>query len=196
MSVLATGSADPTLTNWTKFEGNPVVLNTGRDPTGAWRTKDQDEWRAVTFDGQVFFSSSGSDFRTWSRANGTAGFPTGECPSLMPLPPPAPGSTRETNPTITHVFKHGGSWHDNYAVGHYDDGPAGTAGTWTTVPTVAGQRADGDPTLNVGSAYAAKDFVAKGRRILWTWGFGLPVSHFSSVVVMPVSLAIIVIASS
>ena len=72
---------DPLLTNWSKAPSNPVVNNTGRDPSGAWQTIDGKEWRTVTFDGQVFSSSDG--FKSWQRAVGPkAGFPTGECPSL------------------------------------------------------------------------------------------------------------------
>ena len=216
---------DPLLTNWSKAPSNPVVNNTGRDPSGAWQTTDGKEWRTVTFDGQVFSSSDG--FKSWQRAAGPKpGFPGGECPSLFPLPGPAKpfdaGGTRGTSSihrsgstdgggggghsgggggggggspsspsssnairgggsNVTHVFKHGGSWHDAYVVGRYDDGPPGSAGTWTTCPMPDGgnPRTQMGTAVNVGAAYAAKDFLdtrlkGRERRILWTWGFGLP----------------------
>ena len=273
---------DPLLTNWSKGPTNPVVNNTGRDPSGAWQTTDGNEWRTVTFDGQVFSSSDG--FKSWQRAVGTCvnrkplpricsrtlmgcvaplrrggkathqcplgcssrltsaslgdviacrrtqpGFPEGECPSLFPLPSPAKpfggdsdigtnsifrsgsdGGGSNTYSNITHVFKHGGSWHDAYVVGRYDDGPPGSPGTWTThhydssllhttmthhsllhgdtypgtwtthpMPDGGNPRTQMGTAVNVGAAYASKDFLdtrlkGGGRRIIWTWGFGLP----------------------
>ena len=88
---------------------------------------------------------------------------------------------RSSGSNITHVFKHGGSWHDAYVVGRYDDGPLGSMGTWTTYPMPDGgnPRTQMGTAINVGAAYAAKDFLdtrlkGRERRILWTWGFGLP----------------------
>jgi hypothetical protein len=48
---------------WTKDWGgpNPIVNNTQRDPSAAWRTPDG-EWRFTTFDQMVYGSL---DFVTW-----------------------------------------------------------------------------------------------------------------------------------
>ena len=60
---------DPLQTNWTKggregsFTGyaNPIVNDSGRDPSSAWRTADG-EWRIVTWGSQLYGSM---DFRSW-----------------------------------------------------------------------------------------------------------------------------------
>jgi hypothetical protein len=55
--------ADPLQTNWTKdtFAVNPIVNNTGRDPSTAWKTP-AGEWRLTTFDTMIMGSM---DFKTW-----------------------------------------------------------------------------------------------------------------------------------
>ena len=58
--------SDALQTNWTKeFKDtgavNPIVNNTGRDPSTAWQTA-AGEWRLTTFDTQIFGSM---DFNTW-----------------------------------------------------------------------------------------------------------------------------------
>ena len=55
-------SSDPSLSRWRKLdELNPIVNNTGRDPSTAWRTE-QGEWRLVTL-GTMLHASM--DFKNW-----------------------------------------------------------------------------------------------------------------------------------
>ena len=121
--------------------------------------------------------SSGSDGGGAGHSGGSGGGGSSNSSLGSPV---SPGTISSVS-NITHVFKHGGDWHDAYVVGRYDDGPPGSAGTWTTQPMPDG----GNPqtwfgtAVNVGAAYAAKDFLdtrlkRRARRILWTWGFGLP----------------------
>jgi sucrose-6-phosphate hydrolase SacC (GH32 family) len=58
---------DQLQTNWTKDAArtgavNPIVNNTGRDPTTAWQVEATGEWRLSTFDTTIYGSM---DFRTW-----------------------------------------------------------------------------------------------------------------------------------
>ena len=82
--------SDPLQTNWTKdvFTINPIVNNTGRDPSTAWKT-DDGEWRLTTFDTMIMGSM---DFKTWYRIGKQPGFPVGECPSFFELPKNTPGA--------------------------------------------------------------------------------------------------------
>jgi hypothetical protein len=172
--------SDPFLTNWTKPAYNPIVENTQRDPSTAWQTANG-EWRFTGFEGKVFSSLDG--FRTWATAaNGSAIFPSAECPDFFPLPPrcvggggcdapwPGPG------PAPTHVHKISGTWPvatDRYTFGTYLDGEAGGTGTWTPTPGLPQLQAmDATTLLNISRKfYASKSYwdAAKSRRIFWGW---------------------------
>ena len=161
---------DPLQTNWTKdvFTVNPIVNNTGRDPSTAWKTP-SGEWRLTTFDTMIMGSM---DFKTWYRIGNQPGFPVGECPSFFPLPrtTPGAGAAPAGAPTPTHVHKasHGGK--DWMQVGTYVAGPPKSNGNWTALlPEVK---------IDAGNFYASKDFYdpVKGRRINFGWATVPPAS--------------------
>jgi len=93
LAVPADHENDVFLVNWTKsnFElngkrvVNPVVNNTQRDPSTAWRNPLTGEYQFTTFDGRVYVSE---DFASWTMLDGfQPGFPKGqECPSFFKLP--------------------------------------------------------------------------------------------------------------
>lgn len=65
--------SDPFYTQWKKLDAlNPIVNNTGRDPTTAWLT-DAGEWRMVTYDKQLHVST---DFLHWTNP-GPSALPAG-----------------------------------------------------------------------------------------------------------------------
>jgi sucrose-6-phosphate hydrolase SacC (GH32 family) len=158
--------SDPLQTNWTKtWAQNPIVPNTGRDPSTAWKTS-SGEWRLTTFDTMTFGSM---DFKTWYRIGKTPGFAGGECPSFFPLPKTTPGAkVSASDPTPTHVHKasHGGDW---MCVGTYIEGPAKTTGNFTATPGIAAGLKE--TKIDAGQFYASKDFYdpVKQRRINWGW---------------------------
>ena len=162
--------ADPLQTNWTKdsYTTNPIVNNTGRDPSTAWQTP-AGEWRLTTFDTMVMGSM---DFKTWYRIGMQPGFPEGECPSFFPLPrtTPGAGTARHGAPTYTHVHKasHGGK--DWMVPGTYTAGLPRTDGNWTTTAK--------EQLVDAGHLYASKDFYdpVKGRRINFGWATVPPAS--------------------
>lgn len=134
---------DPLHTNWTKdgkvgaFTGytNPIVNNTGRDPSTAWRTP-AGEWRLTSYGSQIFGST---DFKSWYRIGQQKAFPQGECPSFFPLPQHTPGAMGPAPAgagTPTHVYKtsHGGK--DWMVVGTYEAGPLTQLGTYNATPGV------------------------------------------------------------
>ena len=171
--------SDPLLRRWTKPAWNPIVNNTQRDPSTAWRTA-HGEWRLTDVNAVLYGSR---DFRHWYVVGPQPGFEAGECPSLFRLPratpgsqppPPPPGEEEEPEvseeePPPTHVHKWSASWHDHLRPGVYADGAPGAAGAWA--PTMgwaygnASQQADG------GAYYASKDLVGDplGRRVMWGW---------------------------
>jgi len=161
---------DPLQTNWTKevYTVNPIVNNTGRDPSTAWKTP-AGEWRLTTFDTVIMGSM---DFKTWYRIGKQPGFPEGECPSFFPLPRTTPGAgsapAGAKTPTHVHKASHGGK--DWMQVGTYIAGPPKTNGNWTALlPEVK---------IDAGNFYASKDFYdpVKGRRINWGWATVPPAS--------------------
>jgi len=161
---------DPLQTNWTKevFTVNPIVNNTGRDPSTAWQTP-SGEWRLTTFDTMIMGSM---DFKSWYRIGKQPGFPVGECPSFFPLPRTTPGAGPPPAgaPVPTHVHKasHGGK--DWMQLGSYVAGPPKSNGNWTALlPEVK---------IDAGSFYASKDFFdpVKGRRINFGWATVPPAS--------------------
>lgn len=120
-------------THWTKdtFTTNPIVNNTGRDPSTAWQTP-AGEWRLTTFDTMIMGSM---DFKTWYRIGKQPGFPVGECPSFFPLPRTTPGAGPPPagTPTPTHVHKASIGGKDWMQVGRYTAGPPRSNGNWTAL---------------------------------------------------------------
>lgn len=170
--------SDPLYVEWTK-EGtiggkpfsNPVVNNTGDDPSTAWKTK-YGEWRIIGNQGcspeggNPMYASK--DFITWEKVGCTT-MMAGDCPSFFPLPGFTPGSEHyvaQHGPLPDHVHKSGGHGGDQTQVGNWVDGEPGSVGTWTITPGSVTQ------FLDKGSTHASKDFydpVGK-RRIMWVWG--------------------------
>lgn len=159
--------ADPLQTNWSKgsYATNPIVNNTGRDPSTAWQTP-SGEWRLTTFDTHIMGSM---DFKHWYHIGTQTAFPGGECPSFFPLPPSTPGAgpapAGAGTPTHVHKASHGGK--DWMQVGSYTAGAPKVLGNWEStagVPRV-------DAIVDVGDFYASKDFwdPVKKRRINWGW---------------------------
>ena len=165
---------DPLQTNWTKdaFATNPIVNNTGRDPSTAWQTP-AGEWRLTTFDTIIMGSM---DFKSWYRIGKQPGFVEGECPSFFPLPRVTPGAgpAPAGTPTPTHVHKasHGGK--DWMQVGTYVANGPRQNGNWTALLP--------EQIVDAGNFYASKDFHdpvgagAVGRRINWGWATVPPAS--------------------
>jgi len=161
---------DPLQTNWTKdvYTVNPIVNNTGRDPSTAWQTP-AGEWRLTTFDTMIMGSM---DFKTWYRIGKQPGFPVGECPSFFPLPRNTPGAGPAPAgvkvPTHVHKASHGGK--DWMQVGTYTAGPPRSNGNWTALLD--------EVKIDAGNFYASKDFYdpVKGRRINWGWATVPPAS--------------------
>ena len=176
IAVPANHSSDPLLVNWTKL--GVVMNNTQRDPTTAWQTA-SGEWRFTNFEGKVF--SSIDNFRTWSTAgDGSAIFPSAECPDFFPLPPRCHGNGCDApwpGPTPpTHVHKISGNWPvatDRYSFGVYLDGEQNSTGTWTPTAGVPQLQAmDATTLLNISRKfYASKSFFdpVDSRRIFWGW---------------------------
>jgi sucrose-6-phosphate hydrolase SacC (GH32 family) len=158
--------SDPLLTNWTKLGINPIVNNTQRDPSSAWRTP-HGEWRIVTFNTTLYAST---DFLSWYEVGQQPGFDVGECPSFLPLPRETPGSG-PAPPTVagrpTHVYKNSHAWSDFMQPGSYTDGAPGVVGKWKPWETAFGNTSK---CIDEGEMYATKDMPAPGgRRLYWGW---------------------------
>jgi beta-fructofuranosidase len=168
--AIASDPTDPLATNWTKDAKvtgavNPIVNNTGRDPSTAWQTP-SGEWRLTTFDTMIMGSM---DFKIWYRIGAQKEFPTGECPSFFELPATTPGAgpapAGASVPTHVHKNSHGGK--DWMQVGTYTAGAPKVLGKWADTAGVPRQ----DAIIDTGDLYASKDFydpVGK-RRINWGW---------------------------
>ena len=160
--------ADPLQTNWTK-EGagfdNPVVNDTARDPSTAWRTP-AGEWRLVTYGSEIFASA---DFARWYRVGVQPAFPVGECPSFYPLPATTPGAGPPPAGagTPTHVYKVSRDGHDVAMVGTYAAGEPARPDNFSATPGVPFALA----LVDAGVAYASKDFYdpVGARRVSWAW---------------------------
>lgn len=165
--------SDPLQTNWTKdgkvgtLTGyvNPIVNDTGRDPSTAWQTP-HGEWRLTTY-GSVIYGSM--DFKTWYEIGTQAQFPGGECPSFFPLP----NTTADAGPapvgaaTPTHVYKTSSSGRDWMMVGSYTPAAPKLLGTFSATTGVP----HGLGLIDLGALYASKDFYdpVKQRRINFGW---------------------------
>jgi len=153
--------SDVLQTNWTKevYTTNPIIPNTGRDPSTAWKTA-SGEWRLTTFDTIIYGSM---DFKTWYKIGKQPGFPGGECPSFFPMVRDTPGAgpAPPGAKTYTHVHKasHGGDW---MQVGTYVENGPKQNGEWT---------AEKEVKIDMGHFYASKDFwdPVKKRRINYGW---------------------------
>ena len=107
---------------------NPIVNDTGRDPSTAWKTA-HGEYRLIgnqaCADPHFPANDGGAptygsmDFKTWYKVGCTT-LPAGDCPTLFPRPALTPGSTdgmsaAEIAALPTHVYKAG-----LFAPGNYD----------------------------------------------------------------------------
>ena len=126
--------------------------------------------RACLTPSVVFHGKSPHPIGCLPRQVGDTPFPSGECPSLFPLPPLYPGTSTD-GPLPTHVHKRGhgsaGCDGDCMTLGVWVDGGPGEVGNWTAAPGVPLE----EVTIDTGAFYASKDFFDKphGRRINWGW---------------------------
>jgi len=183
--------SDPLLTNWTKYEGNPVLYpppHVGekdfRDPTTAWYDGSDGMWRIVIGSKDNRHAGMALTYKTKNFIDfelvpgllhrvPTTGM--WECIDLYPV-----GGTRGIDMTeavavasndrggeLLHVMKESSDddRHDYYALGRYDS----ATNKWTPLDAEAdvgiGLRYDW------GKFYASKTFYdpAKKRRVLWGW---------------------------
>ena len=150
--ALPANRSDPLLVRWAKSGRNPIVNNTERDPSSAWRTL-YGEWRLTTFDAMLYASV---DFRSWHRIGLQPGFAVGECPSMFPLPRATPRDNAAplgVHPTPTHVYKYSHSWLDFMQLGTYADGPPGQPGEWLPWRSPLGNESR---CIDGGAFYASK----------------------------------------
>ena len=179
---------DVLLANWSKpADVNPIVNGSSKDPSPAWRTADGAEWRFSDNTGRIYASP---DFRRWRPARGVSGLPTGDCPSLQPLPrrTPGAGAAPPGSDQPTHIHTSSGNPFGTWVqAGVYQDGPQGTSGTWRGVRSAAGRclTAHGacGRSVDRGQVYAATQFrdPVKSRTLLWSWA---PVSPNSSMTLL------------
>jgi len=186
--------ADPLLTNWTKYEGNPVLLPPAaigpkdfRDPTTAWFDPSDRTWRIVIGSKDAHHAGIAVTYRTRDlvhfellpgllhRVEGTGMW---ECIDFYPVGTRGDASRNGVDMSdaisengvagdVVHVMKASmdDDRHDYYALGRYD----AAANAWTPL----------DPAKDVGIGlrydwgkfYASKTFYdpAKRRRVLWGW---------------------------
>jgi len=136
MATPADYEGDELLVNWTKSAANPIVNNTQRDPSTAWKTA-AGEWRLRTYDSMVYGAASDEDFiaGTWYEIGKSPDLRTCECPSLYPLPASTPGFEDAYDaadlPTHVHKTSCGGDW---WQVGNYLDGAPKTPGNFSAAP--------------------------------------------------------------
>jgi sucrose:sucrose fructosyltransferase len=183
--------SDPLLTNWTKYEGNPVLYPPSfigpkdfRDPTTAWLDPSDRTWRMVIGSKDdadhagIAVTYRSKDFVGYELVPGVlhrvAGTGMWECIDFYPVGISS-GSNgidmsdamSSKNEGVLHVMKASmdDDRHDYYALGRYD----AAANQWTPI----------DPDMDVGIGlrydwgkfYASKTFYdpAKRRRVLWGW---------------------------
>ena len=109
---------------------NPVINNTQRDPSTAWRDPATGEWRFTIYGGRVYGSM---DFKTWYPSTGDPPFATGECPSFFPMPRAYPGAAPSAAPTAGYVNKFSSGGQDWMNVGDYSFGAVKSSGTYDIV---------------------------------------------------------------
>jgi sucrose-6-phosphate hydrolase SacC (GH32 family) len=185
--VVPEDPGDKLYTNWSKTGSiggktftNPVVNNTGDDPSTAWKLNGDEsaEWRIIGNQackpegGNPVYGSK--DFVSWYKV-GCSTLMAGDCPTFFPLPKLFPGTEHYLDahgPLPNHVHKSGGRGGDQFQVGTWTDGKpgseseGGTPGTWEVL---AGT---GTVFQDKGTTHASKDFFdpVQSRRILWVWG--------------------------
>lgn len=180
LAVPADYQNDPLLTNWTKYQGNPILNNTQRDPSTAWLTQ-HGEWRFTAFNTKVYGSTNfmGGE---WYEIGKNPGFLEGECPSLFPFPRVADNTKNsETGgapikfPTHVHKTSIGGK--DWMSVGTYTEGLPGQIGSFQPTPGFDFEKR----LVDAGNFYACKDFYdpLKQRRINYGWAMVSPGSALS-----------------
>eukprot|EP01052_Picozoa_sp_SAG31_P021454 SAG31_NODE_1660_length_7599_cov_3.194800_9_plen_211_part_00 len=169
---------------------NPIVNNTGLDPSSAWQTK-HGEWRFIgngraeatgcpgnaTTETTPIYGSM--DLVSFYKIGCTA-LPAGDCPTLFPRPSLTPGSAehlseQELAKLPSHVYKCGhfgapGNA-DTCFFGNLVDGTPGpegkgSVGSWRATRNAAPQ--------NIAAAsltHSAKDFwdPVHKRRVMWSW---------------------------
>ena len=90
-------TSDPLLERWVKDPHNPMMTGTSDDPSSAWQTE-TGEWRFV---GQTVATDSGGAMPLYSAGKNFSSIHMigtvkheqgGDCMSIFPLPPAAPGS--------------------------------------------------------------------------------------------------------
>jgi len=189
--VVPSNLSDPLYTNWTKPSYNPIVNNTGLDPSGAWLTAAK-EFRFIgngraeatgcpgnaTTETTSIYGST--DLVSFYKIGCTA-LPAGDCPTLFPLPPLADGSTaglsRQNLAALpTHVYKAGvfgaqPNSADTCFFGDLVDGkPGATGGSGATVGSWTQKGVPQNIALT-SATHSAKDFwdPVKRRRIFWAW---------------------------
>ena len=158
-------ASDPLYVEWEKPSMNPIVNNTQRDPSTAWKSK-YGEWRLTSYDTNSYGSK---DFIHWYKIGKQPGFPVGECPSFFELPriivskkqTNINNNNNNNNPTHVHKCSHGGK--DWMQFGTWEDGKPGEPGTWSNIGK--------EVLIDQGNFYASKDFYdpVKKRRINWGW---------------------------
>jgi len=179
--------SDPLYRKWIKPAYNPILNNTGEDPSTAWRSP-HGEWRMLgnSLSGKFAPMFASADFVHWHKVGDTS-LPSNECPTFFPLPPLTLGAERAFDgldgasvmPALpTHVYKYGcrmaGQYINDCAqLGTWTDGVPGSVGTWNATPGVP----SGPRRIDKGYFYASKDFwdPVGGRRVLWGWTLFAPV---------------------
>ncbi|TVU33703.1 hypothetical protein EJB05_25536 [Eragrostis curvula] len=186
--------SDPLLTNWTKYEGNPVLYPPAaigpkdfRDPTTAWFDPSDKTWRIVIgskdpHHAGIAVTYKTKDFISYELMPGVLhrvpGTGMWECIDFYPVGTRGRGADNGIDMSdaiskngvvgdVVHVMKASmdDDRHDYYALGKYD----AAANEWTPI----------DPENDVGIGmrydwgkfYASKTFYdpAKRRRVLWGW---------------------------
>ncbi|KAL6629692.1 hypothetical protein ACP70R_029457 [Stipagrostis hirtigluma subsp. patula] len=186
--------SDPLLTNWTKYDGNPVLYpppaigpKDFRDPTTAWFDPADKTWRIVIGSKDEHHAGVAVTYRTKDlinfellpghlhRVEGTGMW---ECIDFYPVGTRGRGAGNGIDMSaamskngvvgdVVHVMKASmdDDRHDYYALGRYD----AAANAWTPLD------AENDVGIGLrydwGKFYASKTFYdpAKRRRVLWGW---------------------------
>lgn len=132
--VVPEDPTDKLYTNWSKTGSiggtpiaNPVVNNTGDDPSTAWKLNGDEhaEWRIIGNQacqpqgGNPVYGSK--DFVNWYKV-GCSTLMAGDCPTFFPLPKLYPGTERYLDahgPLPNHAHKSGGRGGDQFQVGSH-----------------------------------------------------------------------------
>lgn len=170
---------DVLLTNWTKPSFNPIMENTQRDPSGAWK-EPSGEWRLRTYNSHVYGSANDEDFLAgkWYDLGASESFRTCECPSFYPLPASTPGfeeayeSAQKSGALPTHVHKMSMGGKDWWQLGTYNNPAPKVLGNFSA--TTGWEDLFNPRVIDKASLYASKDneyptLSGGSRRINWGW---------------------------